>query len=315
MKRQVGNSIRMEWTILRNGQAEDFSLAQEIKIVAFIPNLSSDRIDVPISRLNNVFHLDIEGDLLSIGKYTLHLTYKVPNPAFISGYGMVSTAVKDAFQILPLGSLEDDSNLGSLEDGSSITSNVIYCLDGATFIPTLTESATEVIISWTNNRGLPNPDPVNIRGTDGKSAFEIWKEFTGQPLATEQDFFDYLQDPAIVAADLATTAANIANSAATSATSAALAANDAADDANTAAASATSAASAANSAASSANTAASNANTAATAANTAATNAQNVADTYAATLALKLDKTAVKRPTGTGSTDIMCQKAVTDELA
>ncbi len=48
MKRQLGNSIRMEWTILRNGQVEDFSLAQDIKIVAFIPNLSSDKIEVPI---------------------------------------------------------------------------------------------------------------------------------------------------------------------------------------------------------------------------------------------------------------------------
>ncbi len=288
MKKQVGNSIRMEWTILRNGQAEDFSLAQDIKIVAFIPNLSSDKIEVPISRLNNVFHIDIEGDLLSIGKYTLHLTYKVPNPAYESGFEMVSTAVKDAFQILTLGSLES-----SLEDDINITSNVIYCLDGATFIPTLTESATEVVISWTNNRGLPNPDPVNIRGTDGKSAFEIWKEFTGQPTATEQDFFDYLQEPATAAADLAIAAANLANSAATAANTAALAANDAADDASAAATSATSAASAAN---------------------TAATNAQNVADTYATTLANKIDKTAVKQVTGTSTIDLMSQKAVTDGL-
>lgn len=304
MKRQVGNSIRMEWTILRNGQAEDFSLAQDIKIVAFIPNLSSDKIDVPISRINNVFHIDIEGDLLSIGKYTLHLTYKVPNPAYESGFEMVSTAVKDAFQILPLGSAEDLD--------CDITSNVIYCLDGATFIPTLTESATEVIISWTNNRGLPNPDPVNIRGTSGKSAFEIWKEFIGQPTATEQDFFDYLQEPAIVAADLAIAAANLANSAASAASAAALAANDTADDANAAATSATSAASAANSAASSANTAASNVNSAATAANTAATNAQNVANTYATTLANKIDKTAVKQVTGTSTTDLMSQNAITN---
>lgn len=42
--------------------------------------------------------------------------------------------------------------------------------DGATFIPHLTPSGDEVTLSWTNDRSLPNPEPVNIkgeRGTDG----------------------------------------------------------------------------------------------------------------------------------------------------
>ena len=50
------------------------------------------------------------------------------------------------------------------------------------------------------------------------------------------------------------------------------------------------------------------------AANQAAQNAQDVADTYATILDGKLDKTAVKQTTGTSTTDIMSQKAVTDEL-
>lgn len=35
---------------------------------------------------------------------------------------------------------------------------------GATFTPAVSEDG---IISWTNDRELPNPDPVNIRGRDG----------------------------------------------------------------------------------------------------------------------------------------------------
>lgn len=33
--------------------------------------------------------------------------------------------------------------------------------NGATFIPTV---SAEGVISWENDKGLPNPDPVNIKG-------------------------------------------------------------------------------------------------------------------------------------------------------
>lgn len=36
--------------------------------------------------------------------------------------------------------------------------------DGATFIPHISEDGW---LSWTNDQGLPNPDPVNIKGKDG----------------------------------------------------------------------------------------------------------------------------------------------------
>lgn len=50
--------------------------------------------------------------------------------------------------------------------------------DGATFIPAVSQDG---IISWTNNKGLANPNPVNIKGPEGKSAFEFVKEngYTG----------------------------------------------------------------------------------------------------------------------------------------
>ena len=36
--------------------------------------------------------------------------------------------------------------------------------NGATFIPYVSPDG---VISWTNNGGLPNPEPVNIKGADG----------------------------------------------------------------------------------------------------------------------------------------------------
>lgn len=38
--------------------------------------------------------------------------------------------------------------------------------DGATFTPSV---SADGIISWTNDRDLPNPEPVNIKGKDGYS--------------------------------------------------------------------------------------------------------------------------------------------------
>ena len=43
-------------------------------------------------------------------------------------------------------------NIGSSGDG------------GATFIPSV---SADGVISWTNDKGLPNPEPVNIKGVDG----------------------------------------------------------------------------------------------------------------------------------------------------
>lgn len=37
--------------------------------------------------------------------------------------------------------------------------------NGATFTPSVSEDG---VLSWTNDRGLPNPEPVNIKGKDGE---------------------------------------------------------------------------------------------------------------------------------------------------
>lgn len=40
--------------------------------------------------------------------------------------------------------------------------------DGATFIPSVSDDG---VISWTNDKDLPNPDPVNIKGDPGKNGY------------------------------------------------------------------------------------------------------------------------------------------------
>lgn len=46
--------------------------------------------------------------------------------------------------------------------------------NGATFTPSVSADGT---LSWTNDRGLENPDPVNIKGKDG-TTFETDKSLT-----------------------------------------------------------------------------------------------------------------------------------------
>lgn len=63
----------------------------------------------------------------------------------------------------------------------------IRAADGVTFYPHV---SADGILSWTNDGGKQNPDPVNIKGEDGMSAYAAAQEagFTG----TEQEFNAYL---------------------------------------------------------------------------------------------------------------------------
>ena len=57
--------------------------------------------------------------------------------------------------------------------GSAFGSSV--GIDGATFIPDVKDG----ILSWTNESGLPNPDPVDIRGPQGEKGEPGEKGETG----------------------------------------------------------------------------------------------------------------------------------------
>lgn len=63
--------------------------------------------------------------------------------------------------MVPLGGETDDEGGGG-SPGSGGTGQDGE--DGATFIPSVSENG---IISWTNDKGLPNPEPVNIKGPKG----------------------------------------------------------------------------------------------------------------------------------------------------
>lgn len=55
--------------------------------------------------------------------------------------------------------------------------------DGATFTPAVSGDG---VISWSNDKGLPNPEPVNIKGEDGKTAYQYAKD--GGYTGTEEQF-------------------------------------------------------------------------------------------------------------------------------
>ena len=48
--------------------------------------------------------------------------------------------------------------------GVETKTELIPGISGATFIPSV---SSEGIISWTNDQGLPNPEPINIMGPRG----------------------------------------------------------------------------------------------------------------------------------------------------
>lgn len=50
-------------------------------------------------------------------------------------------------------------------EGFSGTSYIHDGQNGATFYPSV---SSDGLLTWTNDRNLPNPEPVNIRGADGK---------------------------------------------------------------------------------------------------------------------------------------------------
>lgn len=52
----------------------------------------------------------------------------------------------------------------TMNDGTTYTFNVYNGSNGATFIPSMSQDGT---LSWTNNGGLQNPAPMNLRGPSG----------------------------------------------------------------------------------------------------------------------------------------------------
>ena len=66
-------------------------------------------------------------------------------------------------------------NAGKFNANFGETSVIHDGQNGATFIPSV---STEGVISWTNDRDLPNPEPVNIKGEKGDTPMKGVDYFT-----------------------------------------------------------------------------------------------------------------------------------------
>lgn len=87
--------------------------------------------------------------------------------SFVELNEVLTTAFEDDQTEVMLTDFEDeqpfDVDLGEL--------SVMYDgQNGATFTPAV---SADGVISWTNNRDLPNPDPICIKGADGKDGTQF----------------------------------------------------------------------------------------------------------------------------------------------
>ena len=57
-------------------------------------------------------------------------------------------------------------------------------MDGVVFVPNVSEDG---LLSWTNNGNLLNPEPVNIRGKEGKSGADGYSPVRGIDYWTDAD--------------------------------------------------------------------------------------------------------------------------------
>ena len=69
-------------------------------------------------------------------------------------------------EYLETATVNNANNLGGVAAGEyALKTDIPESLDGTTFTPNVDSEGN---LSWTNNGGLPNPDPVNIKGQDGE---------------------------------------------------------------------------------------------------------------------------------------------------
>jgi leucine proline-enriched proteoglycan (leprecan) len=153
MKKRLQNDLKITWTILNNDVAVDFSDATNIKLYARIVNSKEVDITAYSGRTANVFTIAIPANKLNIGVYDLILVYNKPCISIVGGLDTHATDVYRAFEIVKNSADED-------AEGRYLTSNLSYSVDGATYTPAITETAEGLLLSWTNDRGFPNPDPV-----------------------------------------------------------------------------------------------------------------------------------------------------------
>ena len=97
-------------------------------------------------------------------------TYALEAQINFTDKSVAKTQIMEGFSCATLATEEVDGNTPNTDMvdiiEADIAGGVIFIegKNGATFIPAVSESG---VISWTNNKSLPNPDPVDIRGPQG----------------------------------------------------------------------------------------------------------------------------------------------------
>lgn len=72
-------------------------------------------------------------------------------------------------EYLETATVNNANNLGGVAAGQyALKTDIPESLDGTTFTPNVDSEGN---LSWTNNGGLPNPEPVNIKGQDGAGIY------------------------------------------------------------------------------------------------------------------------------------------------
>ena len=149
-------------------------------ILASDGTLSTDEGDLPISPLT-YYEVTLEAEQDLIAPYTLELP---DNITYTVGTNTLELSVEGTQwyrgkQFLEIGATDSTSNqisiLGNITSGNQINirvpdNNAIKGKsgdNGVTFIPSV---SSDGIISWTNDGGLDNPAPVNIKGPAGDDA-------------------------------------------------------------------------------------------------------------------------------------------------
>jgi hypothetical protein len=121
------------------------------KIVVDVPNiLLQSSLPITVYR-----YIDAEDSSKTVEQWQIDVTQR-PKPA---DYIYTET------EVLNYDSL--DERITKLENGGGSGTGGE---DGATFTPSVSEDGT---LSWQNDKDLPNPTPVNIKGEDGKSGVYV----------------------------------------------------------------------------------------------------------------------------------------------
>lgn len=133
MKKRVGNDIKMTWTILKGGVAENFDNATNIKIYAYQINTSTSNIEVDFERAGNVFSLNIPASLLNVGTYDLRLTYNKPDTNIEGDLGSFAIDDHESFTIVKHTESEDAT-------GTDITGEVTYYQSAYVYIASASDT-------------------------------------------------------------------------------------------------------------------------------------------------------------------------------